>query len=510
MNKEYVTRVAGPPGTGKTTWLLNKIDELLTAGVQPEDIVFTTFTKAGVQEALNRACDRFKFPPSRFHGFRTLHSLCYQNSPDKGSVMLPSDWVALARTLGISFSVRFSSEEFIPVGQTRGDFLLALHSLGRVRGIFDLRHQFEQRHLIHAGHKDVSFAEFEHFVMSIQAYKTDHGKIDFTDMLEDYLQHGPDLHVPFVIVDEAQDLSPLQWKVVGKITRQARAVYIAGDDDQCIHEWNGADPMPFIRLECAKSIILPKSFRVPGLVHDLGQRIIWRVKDRLEKQYDPRAEPGTITRLKDPFPLDMRQGTWLMLARNNAYLGNYAEMCRSKGLLFTSTFGAGIQPGMKVAIDTWKALQQGRAVLKSEVDSLYNWMSARDRIAWGSKGRLKELPNKPQNYETLKNEAGLLCPKNLAWPEALDRIPPDIRAYLKLVDKREGLDSRPRIHITTIHGAKGGEADNVIVMPDMTNRTHESFMLKADPEHRVFYVAVTRARSNLYLLQPHDIKAYPL
>ena len=47
------------------------------------------------------------------------------------------------------------------------------------------------------------------------------------------------------MVDEAQDLTPLQWDMVVKIAKGVDRVYIAGDDDQAIYEWNGADVKHF-------------------------------------------------------------------------------------------------------------------------------------------------------------------------------------------------------------------------------------------------------------------------
>lgn len=510
MTPNIITKIAGPPGTGKTTSLLNHVDKLLESGVQPEDIVFTTFTKAGVNEAINRACARFGFPPARFHGFRTIHSLAYQNMPERGAVMATSDWIALGRSLGVSFSLRFSDEVYSSTGRTRGDYMLGLWSLGRVRLLPDLPSCFAQRRQMLDEHVDVTFAEFEHFVKSVAAYKEDYGKSDFTDMLENYLADGPDLHVPYVIVDEAQDLSPLQWAVIRKICRQAKRIIVAGDDDQCIHEWNGADPQPFMDLSASNYRVLPQSYRIPLSVHQMASKIIWRVKNRLPKEYEPRAEIGAVTRIADPFTLDMSRGSWLLLARNNASLESYANICRSKGLLFSSIAGGGVPPSMKHAIDSWFTLQHGGKISKESASDLYNWMSARNRVAWGAKTKLGEIPRGDYSYKELSEKAGLLTPLSLDWSQALDKIPPEARAYLKLVGKKEGLQGSPRITISTIHGAKGGEADNVVVMPDMTHRTFESFKRQPDPEHRVFYVAVTRAKSNLFIIQPKDIKTYPL
>jgi len=72
------------------------------------------------------------------------------------------------------------------------------------------------------------------------------------------------------------------------------------------------------------------------------------------------------------------------------------------------------------------------------------------------------------------------------------------------------LKHRPRIRIATIHSVKGKEADNVLLLPDMTSLTHNSYNKDADSEHRVFYVGATRARKHLYLHKPLTDMFYPL
>ena len=58
--------------------------------------------------------------------------------------------------------------------------------------------------------------------------------------------------------------------------------------------------------------------------------------------------------------------------------------------------------------------------------------------------------------------------------------------------------------MSTIHGAKGGEADNVILFTDLSPAADEAFRIGNDDVHRVFYVAVTRAKQNLYIIEPED------
>ena len=52
--------------------------------------------------------------------------------------------------------------------------------------------------------------------------------------------------------------------------------------------------------------------------------------------------------------------------------------------------------------------------------------------------------------------------------------------------------------------AKGGEADNVVLFTDITAAAEASMANDPDSMHRVFYVAVTRTRENLYTLEPTD------
>ena len=69
----------------------------------------------------------------------------------------------------------------------------------------------------------------------------------------------------------------------------------------------------------------------------------------------------------------------------------------------------------------------------------------------------------------------------------------------------EKLNQDPRIEVSTIHAAKGGECENVIVVLDNAKKIRdsvESNIKKADEEHRVWYVGITRTKNSLYLLKP--------
>ena len=62
--------------------------------------------------------------------------------------------------------------------------------------------------------------------------------IEFSQTKEEEIIPGLDV----LIIDEAQDLLPVQWAMVNRIMDKAGEVYIAGDDDQSIFKWAGANP----------------------------------------------------------------------------------------------------------------------------------------------------------------------------------------------------------------------------------------------------------------------------
>jgi superfamily I DNA/RNA helicase len=61
-----------------------------------------------------------------------------------------------------------------------------------------------------------------------------------------------------------------------------------------------------------------------------------------------------------------------------------------------------------------------------------------------------------------------------------------------------------RIKISTVHGVKGGQADNVLLLTDISLSAYNSMVNDADDETRVFYVGMTRARENLFLMTPQS------
>ena len=109
---------------------------------------------------------------------------------------------------------------------------------------------------------------------------------DYTGSIEFIVEE--DVEIPklkVVIVDEAQDLTKLQWALVKKFVDKADRVYVAGDDDQEIYEWAGAEALYFKNLK-GKSRVLDKSYRVPRNIAEKSRRLIERIPKHLREQKD--------------------------------------------------------------------------------------------------------------------------------------------------------------------------------------------------------------------------------
>ena len=137
--------------------------------------------------------------------------------------------------------------------------------------------------------QQVSLNKLKIISEELQRYKTEHGLVDFPDMIEKFLHGGDTPKLMVMFVDEAQDLSLIQWKLARRIEESATDSFIAGDDDQGIYKWNGAHVNTFINLEGTREI-LEQSHRVPQKPFALANKIINKVKNRVDKKYYPKKK----------------------------------------------------------------------------------------------------------------------------------------------------------------------------------------------------------------------------
>lgn len=496
--------IVGPPGTGKTTALMGIMDELLQDGTAPDKICFLSFTRKAANEARMRAATRFGLDHDQLLHFRTVHSLCFQQlGLSRKDIMGFSDYCEIAKAIGISITNRVASEDGIVSAMSKGDRLLFTENLARVNGI-TCREQWEC-----LGNEDFYLEELVQVEETLAKYKLVNDKQDFTDMVDMFLQTKPLPSIDYLIVDEAQDLAKNQWEVIKLLSACVKETFVAGDDDQAIFKWAGADVETFIDLD-GEPWVLDQSYRIPEIVKPLADNIISRVSKRREKVWHSREEQGSIEYCNTIHEIDMSKGTWLVLARNSFLLKEFNEYCTENGYVFDSTLGSIIRSESLQAIRNWERLRKGEKISVADALQVYEFMSVRERVAYGSKKKLDAEEHDVQvSIYDLRRRFGLLV--DTIWHHALDRLSVEERIYfLTALKNGEKLTKEPRIKISTIHSVKGGEAENVVVCTDMAHRTWQEYLVNEEDEARVWYVAVTRTKCNLFILSPRSQRAYPL
>jgi DNA helicase-2/ATP-dependent DNA helicase PcrA len=323
-------------------------------------------------------------------------------------------------------------------------------------------------------------------VGAYEEYKRAHGLWDFNDMIT-RAEGKLDLDVLFV--DEAQDTSAAQWKFLQAITQKVETIYLAGDDDQAIYAWSGADPVQLLAFR-ADSVVLPHSYRLPSSVKAQADRISSRIRVRVPKTFDHRGDVGRVSWMFEPEMIDLRRGgSWLLMARSNYQLRSLREMAQRQGVVYTLPNGewSWTIPAVRGA-QAYEKCRKGGPLTPKEVRSLLPFMAVRPSL---------------KQQETYMWSDLFTHSQEVTWMEGLPAMPIKDREYVRALRRGgESLTEPGRVTISTVHGAKGEEADHVVLLTDISEKVHRASQLDPDAELRVQYVGVTRAKETLTLIQP--------
>lgn len=467
MNDASIHVIYGPPGTGKTTKLISLLGEEMETGVTPDRVAYVSFTQEGARQGKNRAKARFpQYPDKDFKHFQTLHSMAFTALHlRKDQVMGRQHYREFSHAMGMNF-LGYYTEEL----HGQDDKYLFYDQL------FKNNPSAAERYLDDMDQDVLGFVR-----MNYRAYKEVHDVVDFTDMLQMFVDRQESLDVDVAFIDEAQDLTTLQWRVVWTAFAQAKRIYIAGDDDQAIYQWAGADVDQFLGIHADTTTILSQSYRLPDEILEFSKRITKHISHRAEKEYSGIGPGGRIIQLSSYSDLLIKPNeTYMFLSRNRMFLTPIAEWIARQGLIYNFLGNPSF------------SMEQYRLIALYEQDR---------------KSHTVELS--PKARETLEPILKPGYSINDPWFDAFTWPMGKIIYYRDVIRAKPDVRSM-NIRISTIHSVKGAEADNVILLPDITNRVFQNLSWYPDAEHRAFYVACTRAKKNLFLVDASSMYDYPI
>ena len=354
----------------------------------------------------------------------------------------------------------------------------------------------EQQYDLNEHNQDLERDKLKIIAAELERYKKEHGLIDFNDMILNFKRLDKSPKFDVVFIDEAQDLSNMQWDMAKTIWNKTQDSFIAGDDDQAIFRWAGADVDSFI---AQKGLMMPlkQSYRIPAKVHNLAMGLINRIKKRIDKTWSPKTHQGSLSRHDDFEQVNMSSGEWLVLARTKYMLDQLEPTLYLNGYYYQNKFRKNKEQNLHLAATDWENLRKGQPATYDQIERIYGYMNNN-----ADKTKLKSMiKNMSYDMDTLKESYGLKT--DTVWFEAFDDAAKRETDYLRKMRKNgEKLNEAPRITLSTIHGAKGGEAENVVLLTDLSLNTMKSYEQNPDDENRLFYVGATRTKEHLHIIEP--------
>lgn len=410
-----VRTIFGPPGTGKTRTLVDYAE-------REGQGIYLSYTRAAATEALSRVRSKAIRP-------MTLHSLAFNSlGMNRSAVVDKAKLRDFAKATGIPFK---GTEDGVDEEQ-EGDQYAETYSYSRNAMVSQME-AYERFGC------PGTLTRYEGFAQQYESWKETYGYMDFDDMLTLYSRNGK-CDASTVFLDEAQDLTPLQWRAFDRATERARRVYLGGDDDQAIYEWNGADPHGMIKFtddHGGKVRVLEQSYRLPRIVFLMADTLIRDVKNRQEKKFRPTDREGDFKRYRDlEFIIDK--------------LGTVAPD------------GALILMRDRFKVEEMKRALNRELVPYDVYGGFSPWTGKLARAI-----RAGERPEVPLMWRDFYRQADLTQPIKYA--------------------------------LSTVHSAKGREHETVIMDLDMPTRVLAGVSKDRDAEVRVQYVGLTRTKSNLIL-----------
>ena len=575
-----ITRLFGGPGSGKTTALLDRVETILEDDdVDTRDILVVSYTRAAAAEIRERLAERLGTTPRELKGnVCTMHAKAYELlNLSRGDVVGEDDKTEFCEEFGLEYEDEYQSGGRRTARSTTiGNKIIStsqwLQRTSReVSDWYDVPFQWNVEEVrlppeidpnAQEGNKytptwtaDDDRVDIPEAIRAWRAYKGEHELVGFADMLERVKQRSLLPNVDYLVIDEFQDITTLQYDVFEEWKPHMKQVLIAGDDDQVVYAWQGADPNLLLDADRDEDEILPNSYRLPSRILDVVNKEIQHIDKRQEKDLKPRKEGGVVEGVPNASMLELVRnvrytvqeddGSIMVLFRARYQLFQFIEEFIDEGIPFKALTDQRLWTDRLVdyvrAIEAYDAdedltLLQGRRLAdmlqtsafgSNERDEFYEFLEEEEEAA--DSEDLAEVSLSPDDVKSF-------APFIPDPTSASDMVRKVTSFQRKSIDAYFGGSYHGQdpdlVRVGTIHSAKGREADHVFVGTDLTEKVVEQMAatvtgreetetdgdgdlpgedeftkrtnpvpLLTDNERRVFYVGMSRARERLVLLE---------
>jgi len=470
-------KVHGCPGTGKTTTLLKRL-QALQCCYTPKDITVTTFRRTTAAELIQD-----------FEGTQagTLHSICRKLLSGPG-VMSDKDNVKFGDIHGYKIKKREFNED-----QINGD---PIDCYSWLRNTFT---PIEDAYL-YPGYDNISHLNLERFITEYEAYKHEIDKADFTDLLTRVLDDKVTLDTPVLMVDEYQDLTPLQDAVIKMFSRECEHTIIAGDPGQAIYGVFGGSPELFQSWDADTNTVLQESHRLKTPIWNLARETLAKERQETpdivttEAPYNPIQEMS----FNDPYPV--HPGTELYLVRANYQAPAIAMHIAESGRPFGGL--GGWSDNETRLFNIILKMRTGEPLYRSDMYTLLRYYPEHVQATAEELKHFRVTDKPPVTsglYEIMRT------PNPVAYIKKSGKLF-NLKIMQALKTHKAPLthDDLKKVRVLTIHGAKGAEADTVYLHTGITHKINKAIKIPghdSEAEARVWYVGITRAKNWLYLVK---------
>lgn len=294
--RKVIQTIDGPviaiaiPGSGKTSVVNERTWNMIQNGIAPDSILVMTFTKAAAETMKKRFVELHGNYPVRFG---TIHSVCLS--------ILKKFWPEPVQILKAKDSDFFFRSQFPFADDQKSLIQAAMNEISYVKNNrIDL--EYYSSYVCENSH------EFKLLLANYENFKREHHCLDFDDiLLETYelLQINPyarDYWVQqykYIMVDEFQDINPIQAGIIYLMVGKNRNICVVGDDDQSIYKFRGASPEIMLRFmkqfPDAKKINIGINYRSDPEILEQASNLISHNSCRYEKKLKAhRKGNGTI------------------------------------------------------------------------------------------------------------------------------------------------------------------------------------------------------------------------